>query len=140
MEFGNHHSTIIMTDNTPFPPGKRLPLGADRRSEPRRLCVLEVSCQPITAKACDLWWLAEIRDVSVHGVGMISTRRFERGTYIAIQIANLANDFMKMKVARVAHVAPCRDKWFVGCSFQTPLHADEIDAMAGAVSAGASSS
>jgi hypothetical protein len=118
-------------DNTPFPLPQRLgPLLANRRAQPRQACSLEVSCQPITAKGCDLWWLAEIKDMSTSGVGMLSTRSFERGTFVAIQLANLATAFCKTAVARVVHVVPSGDKWFVGCAFQTPLDADDMTAMA----------
>src|SRR5262249_14115038 len=124
-------------DNTPFPLPQRLgPLLTNRRAQPRHSCSLEVSCQPITAKGCDLWWLAEIKDVSTSGVGMLSTRMFERGTFVAIQLANLATAFSKTAVARVVHVAQSGDKWFVGCAFQTPLDADDMAAMAVAPTGG----
>ena len=118
-----------MDDKTPFPIAR---LGAkalrddDRRAQPRRPCSLEVSCQPITAKGCDLWWLAEIRDFSADGVGMLSTRRFERGTFLAIQFLNLANADSKTRTAQVTHVAPCHGGWFIGCAFRTPLDKGEL--------------
>ena len=125
-------------DNTPFPIPQRglQPLVANRRAEQRRACSLEVSCQPITAKGCDLWWLADIKDVSASGMGMLSTRQFERGTFVAIQLANLATAFSKTAVARVVHVAPSGNRWFVGCTFQTPLDADDMAAMSAVPAAG----
>jgi hypothetical protein len=116
-----------MMDNTPLPmPGY---WDANRRAEPRRRCTLEVSCQPITVKPCDLWWLAEITDVSTSGVGMLSTRRLERGTFVAIQFANPISAFSKTKIARVMHVAPSEGKWLVGCVFQTPLDSAEMEVL-----------
>jgi hypothetical protein len=67
--------------------------------------------------------------MSTSGLGMLSTRQFERGTFVAIQLANLATAFSKTAVARVVHVVPNGDKWFVGCAFQTPLDVDDMTAM-----------
>jgi hypothetical protein len=117
-----------MMDNTPLPES----LGtvpsqlANRRAEPRLPCSLEVSCQPISTKGCDLWWLADIKDVSTRGVGMLSTRRFEQGAFIAIQLANLNNVSSRTKVAKVVRVVASENKWFLGCVFQTPLDTAEL--------------
>jgi hypothetical protein len=117
-----------MIDNTPLPeslyavPSR----SGDRRTEPRLPCSLEVSCQPISAKGCDLWWLADIKDVSTRGVGMLSTRRFEQGAFIAIHLANLSNVSSRTKVAKVVRVVASENNWFLGCLFQTPLDADEL--------------
>jgi hypothetical protein len=60
---------------------------------------------------------------------MLSTRRFERETFVAIQLANHVSTFSKTKIARVAHVAPCEGKWFIGCAFQSPLDSEEMQAV-----------
>ena len=125
-----------MLDRTPLPFSLQgLPSPSERRTEPRYPCGLEVSCQPITAKGCDLWWLAEIKDVSRSGVGMLSTRQFERGVYIAVQLLNLANRFAQTRVARVMHVAPSGGKWFLGCTLQTPLDDDDLRSLVSPVAA-----
>jgi hypothetical protein len=115
-------------DNTPLPESLcTVPSRfANRRAEPRLTCSLEVSCQPISAKGCDLWWLADIKDVSSRGVGMLSTRRFDQGAFIAIQLANLTNVSSRTKVAKVVRVVAIEDKWFLGCMFQTPLDTAEL--------------
>jgi hypothetical protein len=117
-----------MMNNTPLPESLcAVPSRfADRRAEPRLPCALEVSCQPISAKGCDLWWLADIKDVSTRGVGMLSTRRFEQGAFIAIQLANMNNASSRTKVAKVVRVMASENKWFLGCIFQTPLDAAEL--------------
>jgi hypothetical protein len=117
-----------MMDNTPLPESLcTVPSRfANRRAEPRLACSLEVSCQPISTKGCDLWWLADIKDVSTRGVGILSTRHFEQGAYIAIQLANLTNLSSRTKVATVVRVVASDDKWFLGCTFQTPLDAAEL--------------
>ncbi len=116
-----------MLDKTPLPFALQgMPDPSERRTEPRYSCALEVSCQPITARGCDLWWLAEVKDVSRNGVGMLSTRQFERGIFIAVQMMNMATRFMQTRVARVQHVAASNGKWFVGCQLQSPLDEDDL--------------
>src|SRR5262245_41409020 len=111
-----------MLDKTPLPFALHgLPRPSDRRKEPRFPCSLEVSCQPITAKGCDLWWVGELKDVSRSGVGMVSTRHFERGAFIAVQMVNLATAVAQTRVAKVVHAAPEGNGWFLGCSLQTPF-------------------
>ncbi|OAI46364.1 hypothetical protein AYO44_02030 [Planctomycetaceae bacterium SCGC AG-212-F19] len=120
-----------MQDRTPLPfaiHGVK-PMHDDRRSEPRWPCTLEVSCQPITGKGCDLWWLGEIRDVSRGGIGLVSTRRFENGIFIAVQLANLATAASQTRVARVVHVAASSHRWFIGCALQTPFDAEDLQAL-----------
>lgn len=116
-----------MMDNTPLPFALQgLPHPSERRIETRYPCSLEISCQPITAKGCDLWWLAEVKDVSKKGVGIVSTRRFEPGGYIALQLTNRVTQFEQTRTARVQHVAATNGKWFLGCLLQTPLDEDDM--------------
>jgi hypothetical protein len=116
-----------MMDNTPLPFAlQSLPHPSERRVEPRYPCSLEVSCQPISAKTCDLWWLAEVKDVSKKGIGIVSTRRFERGGYIALQMTNLATRFEQTRVARVMHVVSTNGKWFLGCLLQSPFDDEDL--------------
>jgi hypothetical protein len=119
-----------MYDKTPLPSSLRSVSEStvDRRADPRLPCSMEVSVQPISGKGCDLWWLAEIQDVSQHGIGMLSTRRFEFGAFVAIHLANLDNSFSQTKTARVMHVVQRGDRWFVGCALNTPLDAEEMAA------------
>jgi hypothetical protein len=116
-----------MPDKTPLPFAlQERPHPSERRGETRYPCSLEVSCQPITAKGCDLWWLAELKDVSRSGVGMVSTRQFDRGVYIAVQLVNLATRFGQTRIARVMHVAPTGGKWFLGCLLQSPFDEEDL--------------
>jgi hypothetical protein len=101
----------------------------ERRTEPRWPCTVEVSCQPITGKGCDLWWVGEIRDVSLRGIGLLSTRRFESGAFIAVQLANLATTATQTRVARVTHVSPTGGRWFLGCALQTPFDTADLQAL-----------
>lgn len=101
----------------------------DRRTGPRRVCSLEVSCQPISGKGCDLWWLAEIKDFCAGGVGMLSTRHFERGAFVAIQFFDLLSGQGKTRTAQVMRVDERPGGWFLGCSFRTPLDDDELAAL-----------
>jgi hypothetical protein len=60
---------------------------------------------------------------------MLSTRPFEQGAFVAIQLANLGTAFSKTAVAKVVHVSPSGDKWFVGCAFRTPVDPDDLVAV-----------
>lgn len=104
----------------------------DKRAEPRFTCSLEVSCQPISGKGCDLWWLAEVRDFSARGIGMFSSRRFESGAFLAIQFTDLKTGQARTRTAQVTHVAPTQGGWNLGCAFRTPLEPDELAVFSGA--------
>lgn len=68
----------------------------------------------------------KVRDVSMHGVGLIVQRRVEVGSLLAVGLSNPAKGFARTVLVRVAHVTPAGGGFFVGGSFLTPLSYQEM--------------
>src|SRR5271166_2079984 len=74
--------TAAVPSSSPKPPR-----GVELRVWERFSCGLETSCQPLAARGDnDVCWSVRIKDVSAGGMGLVLTRRFERGTSLAIEI------------------------------------------------------
>jgi hypothetical protein len=101
---------------------------AECRVSERHPCGLQTSCQPIAARADkDYKWPAEVRDISVGGVGLVLRRRFERGTGLAIEIPGPDGQIADTLLAKVVHVTTRRDgAWLLGCQFVSGLSDDEM--------------
>lgn len=91
-------------------------------------CNLETSCQPVAARHDgDPTWSATIQDVSAGGVGLVVTRRFERGTGLSIEVPASGDEPSNVLLARVAHVGALPDrKWLLGCTLISELSDDEL--------------
>src|SRR4051794_12690677 len=102
--------------------GKTTP-GAECRFWERFPCNLETTCQPVAARHDgDPTWSATIQDVSAGGVGLIVTRRFERGTGLSVEIPARGDEPANVLLARVTHVGALPDrKWLLGCAFISEL-------------------
>jgi hypothetical protein len=100
----------------------------DCRVRERHLCGLQTSCQPIAARADkDCLWPAEVRDISVHGMGLVLRRRFERGTGLAVEIPGPDGQPADTLLAKVVHISARKDGgWLLGCNFVSELSQDEL--------------
>lgn len=63
----------------------------------------------------------KVRDVSMHGVGLIVQRRIEVGALLAVGLTNREKGFERTVLVRVAHVTPASGGFLVGGTFLTPL-------------------
>jgi len=97
----------------------------ERRQKPRHPVKIEVYCQPITTtKSTELWWRAEVREVSLEGIGLISSKRYEPATYICMELLD------RRVPCRVAHARPHPNGgWVIGCAFLNDLTKDDLDAI-----------
>jgi hypothetical protein len=108
------------------------PAPRERRAAVRYPCDQDTFCQPIAARKGDDWrWPARIRDISLHGVGLLLSRRFEVGTILVIELQGTAKVCERMMIARVAHATPHEGEWVMGCQFINPLSEDELKELVG---------
>ena len=98
---------------------------SERRREPRHHCRREAFYRFLGDLSHELWWKAEIRDVSPMGLGLILTRPAATGTRLTIDLreAGLARN----AVARVARCCPVAGGWFAGCSLSRAFSPEEVD-------------
>jgi hypothetical protein len=72
---------------------------------------------------------ARLRDVSMQGIGLLTARRVQPGTLLAVSLANPAKGFARTVLVRVVHVTPQSGGWLVGGTFETPLAYQEMTAL-----------
>jgi hypothetical protein len=88
----------------------------------------DASCHPISARAAQLPVL--IRDISTGGIGLISTRRFERGTLLVIEVPDEEQITPSPMVGRVVHITQTESgDWLIGCQFVGPLSDGDVQAL-----------
>lgn len=99
------------------------------RSKVRNLCDLKTCCKSISATGYDPWSMARICDISVNGLGLTCSRRFEVGTYLAVELQTVDQEFPRVVSSRVVHVQTVPNKlgWFIGCEFVSKLTEDELN-------------
>ncbi|MGL4551971.1 MAG: hypothetical protein ACRC33_12400 [Gemmataceae bacterium] len=97
----------------------------DTRATARYPCEVQTTCQPPSAWAKDPW-PAVIRNIGQAGLSLTLSRRFERGSGLAIELP--ADDGTTSTVlARVIHVSPYPEGgWLLGVSFISELSDDEV--------------
>lgn len=102
--------------------------GVELRVWERHPSELEASCQPLAARGeRDPQWPAVIRDVSTGGIGLVLSRRFERGTGLAIEVPPGEQLPGETLLARVVHATRLADgKWLLGCAFVSTLSEEEL--------------
>lgn len=103
----------------------------ERRREARHRCGREAFYRFLGDLSPELWWRAEIRDVSPMGLGLILTRPAATGTRLTVDLreAGLARN----AVARVARCCPMAGGWFAGCSLSRPFSPEEVAWLRGQV-------
>src|SRR2546422_9995823 len=92
--------------------------GVECRIALRHLSQLETTCQPVAARGDDdPVWSADVRDISVRGIGLLLKRRFERGAILAIEMPATDLESAYTRLAKVVHTtAYGNGKWLLGCS------------------------
>jgi hypothetical protein len=97
---------------------------AERRRELRHQCGREAFYRFLGDLSPELWWRAEIRDVSPMGLGLILTRPAATGTRLTVDLREAG--LPRNAVARVARCCPMAGGWFAGCSLSRPFTAEEV--------------
>jgi hypothetical protein len=107
-------------------PGGLVPAGRERRASIRYPVELNSQCQSIGGTK-GLNWPVKVRDMSVGGVALTVTRRFEPGTVLALDIKFPEDDEPMSLLVRVTNIRPLTDaSWVIGCAFARPLGEDVI--------------
>ena len=106
---------------------------AERRAWVRYPTDLPGSCQPLGQRRDDnLWWSAQVRDLSAGGIGLVVSRRFEVGTILSVELPSTTQGPSVSVLARVVRCAALADgRWLIGCEFASPLSEDDVRALAG---------
>jgi hypothetical protein len=100
----------------------------ERRAAPRFVTACEASSSPLTARETKV--SMRLRDVSTGGIGLVSPRRFERGTMLFIEILGSQEENLPLLIGRVAHVsAHASGEWIIGCELGRQLTWAEVKAV-----------
>ena len=69
----------------------------------------------------------KIKNISTHGIGMITSYPLQMGLLLAVKLVNPAKNFSKTMLVRVAHVTPqAGGVLLVGGTLETPLTYEEL--------------
>jgi hypothetical protein len=72
--------------------------------------------------------IVKIKDVSRGGVGLVSSRRFETGTLLVLDLAENASYPVNVLARVVRIVSEPGGGWLAGCAFLSELSEEELDA------------
>jgi len=102
----------------------------ERRACVRYACAagMETFCLQLYKERNDQGWLAEVRDVSTDGVGLLLGRWFGQDTVLEVELNNPTRNFSRKVLVRVKHATPYAGGWLVGGAFVEKLKAEELQA------------
>ena len=101
----------------------------ERREHQRFATILEASCSLLAAR--EKAFTVRVSNVSANGLGLLSMRRFERGTMLLIQIQQDSQAVAPVVVGKVVHVtAQASGEWLIGCALARDLTNAEVQALA----------
>jgi hypothetical protein len=100
----------------------------DRRAEERYPVSTDAAC-PFLSPVVEDFGAVRIRDVSMHGVGLLVARRIEPNTLLAVVLTNPTRSFNKTVLARVVHITPVAGGFLAGCTFVTPISYQEMSSL-----------
>jgi hypothetical protein len=100
----------------------------DCRVYERKSCEVPTKCHPASLLAMkEAGWSATIRDISEGGVLVHVTRRFEKGTPLAIELPGNQADEPSVVFVKVVHIKRLDNGgWALGCKFFYELGEDEL--------------
>lgn len=103
--------------------------GIECRVYRRHACNVDITCQPVAARdEEDPTWSGKIKDVSLGGIGLLLSRRFERGVGLAIELPGVDAGQTDTYLARVVHIRKAEGgEWLHGCEFVSRLSDDELE-------------
>src|SRR5262249_59549902 len=104
---------------------------ADTRGAAERFATArDATCSPLTARHTAV--TVRVRDVSANGIGLLSGRRFERGTILLINVLDESQNLPPQLVGKVVHVTVgARGDWLIGCTLARGLSEEGGSALAG---------
>src|SRR5262245_48828151 len=130
MDHGSQETKPVMSmperdqisQSNPIPP-----IGTDRRAWVRLMCALDGSARPLGDRS-ELAWQVRILDISLGGIALLCSKRFELKTYLMVEREAGSTEQRRMRLARVIHVreAPEGSGWIVGCAFASKLAEEDL--------------
>jgi serine/threonine protein kinase len=102
--------------------------GRERREHERHPADQEGICQAVASHKEDEW-KAWVHDISVNGVALVVSRRFEVGAVLVVWLQEHERETPRRLLVRVVrHQPQSRRKWLLGCIFARPLSEEEMRA------------
>ena len=96
----------------------------ERRALVRFPEIAEVWCEPkspANTLRSDTAWLGRVRDISLAGIGLTISRRFEPGAELIVELSIWSKGPLYLPV-RVIHASlEKKGRWIIGCAFASPL-------------------
>jgi hypothetical protein len=119
----------MSTQNTPNSGSDPTSTRSERRLATRFSSIRSASCSPLSERETVL--PVKVRDVSANGIGLLSTRRFERGTILLLQLEEENGSLPPLLIGKVVHVIAQEDgDWLVGCALTRALAQADVRAIA----------
>ncbi len=109
---------------TPLPGSLGL-ASKERRGALRLTSHLDGDCRPASGAGADSW-PACTADISESGLGLLVSRRFERGTVLALTLSRGRAEKVCMPLARVLSVHASGFQWKLGCAWASTLSRAEL--------------
>jgi len=76
---------------------------------------------------CQTSWEAQVCDLSVTGIGLFLTRRFEPGSVLTVDLTSGAGDTKRTREMVVVRVVPGEEGgWFLGGALTEKLSKEEL--------------
>src|SRR5262249_19838053 len=87
--------------------------------------VRDASSRP--AAECQESLIVWVRDLSTHGIGLLSWRRFEKGTVLLLQFLENYSPVSPLMAAKVVQMkAQTTGEWLIGCALVRRLTEAEV--------------
>jgi len=104
----------------------------ERRAWVRYDSSLRASCKP-RGTLKDAGWAAQVRNISLGGLGLLLQHRFRPGTPLLVELKNAAGEVLRMVPVRVVHATPFlrgnNPCWLLGCQFVHQLTDAELESL-----------
>jgi hypothetical protein len=114
-----------VASQTANPPFRQI----DRRAWVRFPKNEEIWCHPVSSSVkenLDTAWMGRVRDISRTGIGLSLRQRFDPGTALIIELSHRPKVLRHLFV-HVAHATEETGRWIIGCTFDCPLSAEELE-------------
>lgn len=98
---------------------------ADRRASERIAVTAGTACSFVSRVVEDVGPV-KIRDVSMHGIGLVLAKTVQAGAVLALGLSNSTKGFAKTMMVKVVHVTPIPGGFLVGGAFTEPLTYQEF--------------
>ena len=122
-------ATVVRTSAAAQPTISPKSRSQERRASVRYESGKECPCQALCTEK-EVRWVAEVRDVSADGIGLVVNRRFEPRTVLTLEFPATDQEGARRLLIRVVRVqAQSRRRWLLGCVFARRIGEEEVRTM-----------